>query len=412
MNRLISPLIKISITVLILVLLILIIILFFTPSNRISERSRRTAVRTLAGSDGSLNSITASVTDLYLENGSLSNLVHYLSRDSIRIKFRKRTDQRRFEAYSGLLSTEIERYSNDYSGIGMEWIPEFLATTRALFEKARQDVTAIAIGTDTQNDTVQNNSSGMKSAAEMMEMAISQFSRVWIPYGETHLSYKTDKQKIHSYLKKNRRFNRAMKRLDAAWRTSISILYNLTLNENWNFAVRYDPSLADELSELTVSVLAGDLYRRSMDIMRSVQDAGSSSSRLDDYSLRWTPDFSFFKNIPELTGQVQDDQPTFFFFKVNIGYTFQDTLTQTWLNQHKDWLSDHFRAYISNMNSQDLYLVDSNNSMEADRALALLKADIIHTVNKKIVLDHRFNERDAFGIRELSFVRIHLIPDL
>ncbi len=412
MNRLISPLIKISITLLILVLLILIIILFFTPSHRISEKNRRTAVKTLTGTDGSLNSITASVANPYLENGSLSNLVHYLSRDSMRIKFRKRTDQRRYEAYSKLLSTEIEHYSNDYADIGMEWIPEFLATTRALFEEVKQDVTEIAFGTDTQHDNIQNNSSGVKSAAEMMEMAINQFSQVWIPYGETHLSYKTDKQKIHSHLKKNRQFNRAMKRLDAAWRTNISILYNLTLNENWNFAVRYDPSLANELDTLTVSALAGDLYRRSMDIMKSVQDASSSSNRLNDYSLRWTPDLSFFKNIPELTGQVQDDQPTFFFFKVNIGYTFQDTLTQTWLNQHKDWLSDHFRAYISNMNSDDLYIVDSDNSMEADWVLALLKADIIHTVNKKIVLDHRFNERNAFGIRELSFVRIHLIPDL
>ena len=413
MSRSILPIIKITIAAVFLLLVVSLGMVFITPSFRSAEKNRRAAVSGLFGANGSIGVATSLVAAPYSGMGSLANLMHYLSKDPGRERFIRRSDQRRAQAYLEPLSSEIDLYTRAYSGYGVEWTPNFLASTRALFELIERDllgITGITGIPDTFAD-MSKPAPGTASADEILEKAIEDFSSLWVPFGETPLTYQPDKQRVRDYLIKSRRFKRAMTRLDNSWRSLIAILYNLSINPHWQTAVSFDPSLENELNALTVAVLSGDIHRRSRDIMAAVPESRQTLTSRPTPGIRWNPNLSFYKNIPELNGQTKDLLPTFFFVKINIGYTSQDGRTQTWLNKRKDWLSDYLKSYFANMESQDLSSFEGNDSPVAEWSLAVLKARIIHPINSRIALEHGFGSQRVFGIRELALSRVYLISD-
>ena len=164
------------------------------------------------------------------------------------------------------------------------------------------------------------------------------------------------------------------------------------------------PHSIPKLAELTMLTVAANMYRMNYDIMVKVPDTRHVPG------IRWSSDFSYYKNIPEISGQTADTDPTVFFAKVNLGYSFRDSLTQTWLNRRKDWLSDYFLSFFSSTVSEDFSPLSPLTPIESDWQMAHLKAEAVYPINKKILLDNPFGRRKAFGVRQLALVRINLIP--
>ena len=125
----------------------------------------------------------------------------------------------------------------------------------------------------------------------------------------------------------------------------------------------------------------------------------------------WLPDFSYYKNIPELTGQTADEDPTIYFAKVNLGYTFRDGRTQTWLNRRKDWLTDYFSTFFSGVESEDFSPIEDVGKAIIEWKSARLKAEGIHQINRKIVIDMPFGSKGVYGVRDLAFVRVNLLTN-
>jgi hypothetical protein len=63
--------------------------------------------------------------------------------------------------------------------------------------------------------------------------------------------------------------------------------------------------------------------------MAKVPDNARIPGEPESPGIIWGPNLSYYKNIPELNGQTLDEVPTLYFAKVNLGYTFRDTHTQT-----------------------------------------------------------------------------------
>ncbi len=384
--------------------------IYFTPSRRQSAKNRRMAISTLLGANGNLMTLNSFIASPYLKQGSISHLNHYLSKDPGREEFRRASDQKYAEDYLAAIATEIEMYRKAYTDYSMEWTPDFLATTRALFEEVKQDVLDIA-GIPERQIYGTNSAPSVLSFPDRIEQAIKDFSALWEPPGATLQAYRPDKQLVRDYLIGNRRFNKAMRRIDYAWRALVATLYNLSKDSTWQLAVSFDPSLGIELDELTIAALSGDIYRCSQDIMAAVQETDRLSNTPYTPGIRWKPEFSIYKNIPELTGQTQDATTTFFFVKINILYISQDVKTQTWLNQRKDWLSNYFQSYFSDMPSERFISFKTNDETAANWALAMLKARMIHPLNKDISGLLNFSPK-MIGIRELAFARIMLVSDV
>ncbi|RLW68259.1 MAG: hypothetical protein B6D68_04020, partial [spirochete symbiont of Stewartia floridana] len=277
------------------------------------------AISTLLGANGNLRTLNSFVANPYWKQGSISHLRHYLSKDPGRKEFRRTSDQKYADGYLAAIDTEIDLYKKRYTGYGMEWTPYFLAATRSLFEVIKQDVLDITGIPERQIYGI-NPVPGVLSGPDRIEQAVKDFSALWIPSGATQRTYRPDKQLVRDYLIGNRRFNKAMQRIDNTWQTLIAALYNLSNNSTWQLAVSFDPSLEIELDELTIAALSGDIYRRSQDIMAAVQETDRSPNTPYTPGIRWNPEFSIYKNIPELTGQTKDTVTTFFFVKINILY--------------------------------------------------------------------------------------------
>ncbi len=125
----------------------------------------------------------------------------------------------------------------------------------------------------------------------------------------------------------------------------------------------------------------------------------------------WFPEFSYYKNIPELTGQTADEFPTIFIAKVNLGYTFRDGRTQTWLNRRKDWMTDYFSTFFSGLRSEDFSPVEESDRDLIEWNSARLKAEGIHQINNKIVIVMPFGSKGVYGVRDLAFVRVNLLAN-
>jgi hypothetical protein len=182
-------------------------------------------------------------------------------------------------------------------------------------------------------------------------------------------------------------------------------LYNLSVNPRWLTAVQYEPDLSKSLNELIILVLTADIHRRSEDLMKLVFDES------DNPGIIWLPNFSYYKNIPEVSGQTADSDPTIFFAKVNLGYTVRDSRTQTWLNRRKDWLTDYFSAFFTKLTSEDFSPVDK---IDPDIFLwksARLKAEGIHGINSRIITTSPFGSKGVYGVRDLAMVRVNLLAN-
>lgn len=377
---------------------------FVNPEKRVALKQRRTAVSALFSSQESgLKKVKRLVEEPWL-HGSLANLVHYLSKDPGRMQFRGLADRRRAEKYLSPIVSEVEWYKQEYANLGMEWQRLFLSTTRVLFEILKTDINRI-----TEKSSLLGSQTDIESANEALKQAIRNFSENWIPLGYTSASYQTDKSMVREYLVKSARFDKGMKDIDNAWRTLLAHLYNLMLNPSWDIAVSLDPSLQQELDELTIFTLSYDINRRGLDFMATVLDSNRLLGQSESSGIRWVPNLFFYKNIEEINGHVKDDSPTVFFIKVNLGYTFQDVRTQTWLNDRKDWLTDYFKTFFSNHTYGDFSHLSAKKEIQQDWEFAKLKAEAIHPLNKKLVHEHSFGSSKVFGIREMAIVRFNII---
>ena len=170
--------------------------------------------------------------------------------------------------------------------------------------------------------------------------------------------------------------------------------------------MKYKSGLQAELDELIILAVTADLHRRESDLMVRVP---SSAGR--DAGILWTPEFSFYKNIPEVTGNTADEVPTVFFSKVNLGYTFRDSRTQTWLNRRKDWLTDYMSMFFSKTTGDDFSPVKQADRNIADWKIARLKAEGIHGINTMIASSLPFGVKKVYGVREMALIRVNLIAN-
>ena len=384
---------------LLLVILVLLIVV------RLAGARRGDAVRDLLSSSGELAGAAEFAAAPASPGGSLDNLSHFFSKDPGRRRFARAGDRRRAAAYLEGTEDTVQEYMHRLSQADHpEWAALFAGRTRALFSRVRNDILAITGIPQEFTSFVRPPDSG-ESAVDRVRSAVGRFAAAWIPPRRISAFYTPDRREIRNYLLKSRRFERRMENLDKAWLTLEAALYNLSIDSRWLLAVSFDPALDTELAELTTITAAADIYRMHSDIMAEVPDDTPSPG------IRWTSNFSYYKNIPEISGQTADIEPAIFFAKVNLGYTFRDSLTQTWLNRRKDWLTDYFLTFFSDTVTQDFSPIIQPDPDEANWRTALLKAEAIYPINKKMVLDNPFGRKKAFGIRELALIRVNLIAN-
>ena len=398
MSRRTLPLLIIS-AALLLVILVLLIALRFAGARR------GDAVRDLLSGSGELAEAAESVAAPTSPGGSLDNLRHFFSKDPGRRRFARAADRRRAAAYLEGTEDTVQEYMNRLpQGDHPEWAALFAGRTRTLFSRVRNDILVIT-GIPQELTSFARPPDSGESSVDRVRSAVGRFAAAWIPPRRASAFYTPDRREIRDYLLKNRRFERRMEALDKAWLALEAALYNLSIDSRWLLAVSFDPALDTELAELTTLTAAADIYRMRSDIMTEVPDDTPSPG------IRWTSNFSYYKNIPEISGQTADIEPAIFFAKVNLGYTFRDSLTQTWLNRRKDWLTDYFLTFFSNTVTEDFSPITQPNPEKADWQTARLKAQAIYPINKKMVLDTPFGRKKAFGIRELALIRVNLIAN-
>ena len=394
----------VSAALLLIILVLIITLLLGSPDARLAGAQRKEAVRNLLSGSGALAEAASAVAEPYSPGGSLDNLRHFFSKDPGRRQFAGGADRRRAAAYLEGTEDTAEEYINRLTqSDNPEWAAGFTGITRALFSRVRDDILVIT-GVPRGLTDLPPPSKRAESAVTGVRNAVGQFAAVWIPPRRTPASYSPNRTEIRNYLLKSRRFKKRMEALDKAWLDLEAALYNLSVDSRWLLAVSFDPALDTELAELTMLTVAANMYRMNYDIMVKVPDTRPVPG------IRWSSDFSYYKNIPEISGQTADTDPTVFFAKVNLGYSFRDSLTQTWLNRRKDWLSDYFLSFFSSTVSEDFSPLSPLTPIESDWQMAHLKAEAVYPINKKILLDNPFGRRKAFGVRQLALVRINLIP--
>lgn len=404
----------VSIAVLLIALVIILVVMLNTHERRFARENRTVAVKTLlsrylddTGDDSlNLNQIAASLTEPLAVGGSLDNLYHFLAKDPGRREFAGPADRRRSGEYlDGETGILADHYSADLENSGLpDWAPDYVGKVKALFESVRNDI-LILTGIPESLTNLPRPDSIEISITMRTEKAVGQFASMWIPRGETASSYEMDRRMIRGYLMGNKRFLKRLNGLDNGWNELAASLYNLSVDTRWLTAVQYVPELESDLDELIILVLTADIHRRSEDIMAQVP--GSSVSP----GILWFPEFSYYKNIPELSGQTADESPTIFFAKVNLGYTFRDGRTQTWLNRRKDWMTDYFITFFSGLKSEDFSPIEESDRNIIEWKSARLKAEGIHQINNKIVIVMPFGSKGVYGVRDLAFVRVNLLAN-
>lgn len=400
-----------SIAILLIALIVIIVVMLSSPDRNEAQKRRSTAVKTLlarnSGNEGlNLNLIARSLGDPISVGGSLNNLNHFLTKDPGRRDFSGAADRRKARNYldggtAGLAESYImELRTTDIPG----WAPDFAGNVLALFGVVRDDILTITGVPDSLTFLKIPETEALPVTARS-EMAVGQFAEIWIPRGEMVSVYEPDRQVIRSYLMGDRRFRKRLEALDNGWIELAAALYNLSTNPRWLTAVTLVPELGEELEELIILVLTADIHRRSEDLMAQVR--GNST----DAGILWLPDFSYYKNIPEVSGQTSDSEPTIFFAKVNLGYTFRDSHTQSWLNRRKDWLTDYFSGFFTRVSSEDFSPIDNTDPDLFVWKTARLKAKALHGINSKIVVTMPLGAKGIFGVRDVAFVRVNLLAN-
>lgn len=410
------PVLIASIAVLFISLVVIIVVMLNTPERKSARENRVEAVGRLLASRAlisepdirtvNLSGISSFIMAPAEHGGSLDNLNHYLSKDPGRRSFSRRVDRKRAEDYlAGDVGESALVYSQALEGRGYPgWVPEYAGTVRALFEEVVTDVLTIS-GIPDDLTTFKVPETPEDSAVSKVEGALLEFGKTWVPKGETNRTYDTDRREIREFLLGNKRFLRRLESMDHAWRTLNSALYNLSVHPRWLMAVDYDPDLERELNEVITVLLTADLNRRTRDIMGLIPGEPSQAG------IMWLPEMSYYKNIPEITGQTADEVSTIYVAKVNLGYKFRDSRTQTWLNRRKDWLTDYFQAYFSGKVMEDFSPLGSEPMEYYQWKTARMKAEGIHGINQRIIATLPFGEKGVFGVRDLAMVRVNLLEN-
>ncbi len=414
MSRKTVPILLSSIAALFIALVVIIVLMLVNDQVvRISSLQRRDAISTLlsgtppedpAEKKANLAGIADYVSSPLKTGGSLSNLLHYLSKDPGRSEFFGVADRRRAEVY--LDGSSIYTLSGDLPS----WVAGYLGGVEWLFEAVKTDLFEI---TGYPGDLTDLEFSGVSgdSAEKRTAEAMQRFASIWIPSGKTIDNYKTDRKEVRAWLLDNRKFNKRLSEIDGSWKSLTAALYNLSVNPNWRIAASYAPEFEEELDQLIVMVLAADIHYRSRDLLYLVEDADREPGETKSPGIIWSPEFFNYKNIPEITGYTADTDPTIFFAKVSVSYTYRDSRTQTWLNRRKDWLSDYFQRFFSMTERNDFSPIDQSNPDANDWAAAGLKARAVHGINRKIILATPFGKKKVNGVRDVSFVRVNLMAN-
>ena len=105
---------------------------------------------------------------------------------------------------------------------------------------------------------------------------------------------------------------------------------------------------------------------------------------------------SYYKNIPEISGTTNDENPLFFIVKVELAYAWGDKKTQYSLGQLKPVLIDGLRNLFSEKKAADF------SSSNED----LLKEEIVELVNFHI---HRYESfQNVPGIVSVALVKVQV----
>ena len=105
---------------------------------------------------------------------------------------------------------------------------------------------------------------------------------------------------------------------------------------------------------------------------------------------------SYYKNIPEITGTTNDEDPLFFIVKVELAYAWGDKKTQYSLAEVKPVLIDGLRNLLSGKKAEEL------SSANED----LLKEEIVELVNTRL---HRYEKfKNVPGIETVALVKVQV----
>ena len=401
-----------TISILFLVLIAGIVMLLRSPEKRLASDRRQNANDILYSQVDGLPGAVASLEAPIKKEGSLDNLLHYLEKDPGRREFARNADQRRAEKYLAGYQEDIDAYGQSVmTADDPLWAPAFIGTVRHLFDSLRDDVMTLSgvppylsefsTGTPPQSQD---------SVILMVQKALEGFAQRWIPQGELVGSYVLNKKLLREYLLGNRRFMNAMTAQDQAWAQLEAALYNLVRVPNWQRALALDANLGRDWEELIVMVEAADIYRRQADLLALIPGEERFQAYAVEPGIRWVPSFSYYKNIPEVSGQTQDTPPNIFFAKVNLGYTYRDGDTQTWLNRRKEWLTDYFAMFFSKASIRDFSPLSQGERRDAEWRTSILKAEAIHGINMRIIADYPFTKKRD-GVKDVAFVRVNIIEN-
>ncbi|MDA3955359.1 hypothetical protein [Oceanispirochaeta sp.] len=104
-------------------------------------------------------------------------------------------------------------------------------------------------------------------------------------------------------------------------------------------------------------------------------------------------EYSYYKNIPEVTGTTSDDPPLFFIIKVDLGYAWGDKKTQYSLADLTPVINDGMRNLFSSKTEFDYTIEQEDN----------LKQEIMDMVNTTI---HRYDSfKNVPGIKTVAIVK-------
>ena len=414
MSRKTVPILLSSIASLFLLLVIIMVWILLTPDFRQAADQRSDALKVLlsrnsvseeAGVD-SLYSIAAYIRSPLSQGGSIDNLSHFLSKDPGRSEFPGAADRKRAEVY--LRGLGSGKQPELIPGELPRWVPSYIKSVDFLIEAVKKDIFSIT-GFPSELTFLDYSGTGEDSAILKAEKAVGRFGDYWIPSGETRSTYSTDRKMIRDHLIGNRRFLKRMAGIDNAWASLAAALYNLSVDKRLKTAIAYAPALEEEFDELIIMILSADLHRRGQDLMIRIPDREVEPGEAESPGILWMPEMSYYKNIPELTGYTADEEPTIYFARVSIGYSFRDSRTQTWLNRRKDWLSDYFNSAFSRVVIEDFSPVNPTDLNLTAWKASRLKAENMHGINKRIIPSLAFGAKGVFGVRDLALVRVNML---
>ena len=105
---------------------------------------------------------------------------------------------------------------------------------------------------------------------------------------------------------------------------------------------------------------------------------------------------SYYKNLPEISGTTNDENPLFYIVKVELAYAWGDKKTQYSLAELKPVLIDGLRNLFSGKKAEEF------SSANED----FLKEEIVELVNTKL---HRYEKfKNVPGIVTVALVKVQV----